>query len=102
MTNNTFVETSEHERFQEFSDACKRYGYIGLCYGPPGVGKTLSARHYANWDKMEAYSKNNGGGVVGLSEVIGSNVVFYTVSVVNSPKQLRNEIGLLRDKLHAF
>ncbi len=51
---------------------------------------------------MEAYSKNNGGGVVGLSEVIGSNVVFYTVSVVNSPKQHRSEIGLLRDKLHAL
>jgi len=102
MTDNTFVETSEYERFQEFSDACRRYEYIGLCYGPPGVGKTLSARRYANWDKVEAYSKDNGGGVVGLSEVIGSNVVFYTVSVVNSPKQLKSEISLLRDKLHAF
>jgi len=102
MTDNTFVETSEYDRFQEFSDACRRYEYIGLCYGPPGVGKTLSARRYANWDKVEAYSKDNGGGVVGLSEVIGSNVVFYTVSVVNSPKQLKSEISLLRDKLHAF
>ena len=102
MTDNTFVETSEYERFQEFSDACRQYEYIGLCYGPPGVGKTLSARHYANWDKVEAYSEDNGGGVVGLSEVIGSNVVFYTVSVVNSPKQLKSEISLLRDKLHAF
>jgi AAA domain-containing protein len=102
MTDNTFVETSEYERFQEFCDACRQYEYIGLCYGPPGVGKTLSTRRYANWDKVEAYSKDNGGGVVGLSEVIGSNVVFYTVPVVNSPKQLRSEIGLLRDKLHAF
>ena len=102
MTANRFVETSEHERFQEFCDACRQYEYIGLCYGPPGVGKTLSARRYANWDKVEAYSKDNGGGVVGLSEVIGSHVVFYTVSVVNSPKQLKSEISLLRDKLHAF
>lgn len=102
MIDSTFVETSEYERFQEFCDACRHYEYIGLCYGPPGVGKTLSARRYANWDKVEAYSKDNGGGVVGLSEVIGSNVVFYTVSVVNSPKQLNSEVGLLRDKLHAF
>jgi len=89
-----FIETHEYDRFREFCDACRKYRYIGLCYGRPGVGKTLSARHYANWDKVEAYNKNNGEGVVGLSEVFGSNVVFYTASVVNSPNQLRNEMGV--------
>jgi DNA transposition AAA+ family ATPase len=49
------VVTKEYHRFTEFADVVMQHRYIGLCYGPPGVGKTLSARRYAHWDSIAPY-----------------------------------------------
>lgn len=103
VTDKGFIETKQHRRFREFCDACRRYQYIGLCYGPPGVGKTLSARHYANWDTVECYRPDAAGGMITLEQVKGSVVVFYTPPVVvTSPGRLPNDIDRLRGKLRGF
>jgi hypothetical protein len=78
------VDTLEHRRFTEFCDACRRYGYIGLCYGPPGVGKTLSARSYSRWDKVKQSDRWGSG----PTEDPLLDTVFYTPDVVNAPAAL--------------
>jgi DNA transposition AAA+ family ATPase len=93
----SFVETREHRRFTEFCDACQRFRYIGLCYGPPGVGKTLSARQYTLWDKIEARNGQSGNLP---QEAYASTVAFYTAPVVNAPRLLEREIAKQRAILH--
>jgi DNA transposition AAA+ family ATPase len=97
-----FVETTEHRRFAEFCDACRRYRYIGLCYGSPGVGKTLSARSYANWDRVEAYWSHPHAAEMELAQVAGSQTVFYTPEVVNSPRRIEEDIWRLRQALYSI
>ena len=77
------VETLEHRRFVEFCDACRRYRYIGLCFGAPGVGKTLSARHYSRKDAS--------------GEPKSLDTVFYPPSVVNTPRTIDLAIKRSRD-----
>ncbi len=97
-----FVVTNEHQRFSEFCDACRRFRYIGLCYGAAGVGKTLSARHYANWFHLQAYPPYACASEAEFPAVAGSTTVFYTPEVVNAPRRIEQDIHLKRHHLRAL
>src|SRR6478752_392430 len=94
-----FLVTSEYRRFAEFCDACRRYRYIGLCYGPPGVGETLSARHYTDWDRVAFADPYADRGVFRTDEVPSNGCVFYIATVVNSPRQIEDDIARVRRKI---
>jgi hypothetical protein len=94
-----FVETLEHRRFTEFCDACSRYRYIGLCYGPPGVGKTLSAGKYSRWEIVKKIHPCHGLGTVNIKALIGLRTLFYTPPVINTPRQIESDIWRLRQLL---
>ncbi len=89
------MNTLEHRRFAEFCDACRRYRYIGLCYGPSGVGKTLSAKRYSRWDEFRQADRWRGDS----SEGPALDTVFYTPSVVNSPGRIEADVSRSRGKL---
>jgi hypothetical protein len=72
-----------------------RYGYIGLCYGPPGVGETLSARSYSRWDEVKQADRWG----TGPTENLALDTVFYTPSVVNAPGNVSADIRRSRDTL---
>jgi DNA transposition AAA+ family ATPase len=107
----TFLVTKEYRRFAEFADACRRDRYIGVCYGPPGVGKTLSARHFARWDDVED-------GLLEQRTTLGADIppdladrhtLVYTPKVATTPRRLGDDLmqlsynfnDLVRTALHA-
>ena len=95
-----FVVTKEHRRFSELCDAVRRERYIGVCYGPPGVGKTQSARRYANWDEVRPELRhstltNAPGDPVDLD----ARTIFYTPKVHNTPRLIDKDVRTLQDRL---
>ena len=90
-----FIVTKEYRRFAEFCDACRDNRYIGLCYGAPGVGKTVSARHYADWDELEELlgpPPYRSAGVP-LPDSGPWRTVLYTPGVTNTPHTVEREVN---------
>jgi len=86
-----FLTTKEYRRFEEFCTACRRERYIGICYGPPGVGKTMSARHYAKWDLLEGRDPLALGEPVPV-EIADCRSLLYTPPVTNTPRSVRSSL----------
>jgi DNA transposition AAA+ family ATPase len=84
----SFVETLEYKRFVEFCDACRQYRYIGLCFGPPGVGKTLSALRDSRNEmigKIDSWTAEQS-----LQPAL--DTVLYTPLVMNSPSRIEGDL----------
>lgn len=100
-----FIITREHRRFIEFADAVRKHRYIGLCYGPAGVGKTLSARRYARWDMAEhllmTWGPREEADLQVYAALARSRAVFYTPTVGSTLRELRQELPRLLGRVDA-
>lgn len=97
-----FIETKEYKRFAEFCDACIKYKYIGICYGLPGVGKTLSSRYYSNWDSIEeqiVYKKATEIGKNADDRILETRTIFYTAPAVRAAK-MTDEINIIGSRIN--
>ncbi len=88
MSSGAFVETIEYNRFVEFCDACRRFRYIGLCYGAPGIGKTLSARRYSRAEKIHSADE----ATTITDDQAPVDTILYTTSVINTPSRVDSAI----------
>ena len=90
-----FQITKQHRRFVEFADAVRRHRYIGVCYGAPGLGKTLSARAYACADDWERWDneRHEKGNVLPAS-LLDSRTLVYTPEVHVTGRRMHMEIAL--------
>ncbi|HEY6456244.1 MAG TPA: AAA family ATPase [Steroidobacteraceae bacterium] len=94
----TFISTKEHRRFIEFANAVRAHRYIGLCYGPAGVGKTLSARRYADChrigDLSPAWKDAKPADAKIYAALARSRTLFYTPTIGLSPSALRSNLRI--------
>ena len=93
----TFIATKEHRRFIEFAEAVRKHRYVGLCYGAAGVGKTLSARRYANWDLASPFIENRNSRRGFMRKKIHealeqSRTVFHTPTVMGTLRDLKETL----------
>ena len=103
MTKTRFIVTREHRRFTEFADTVKANRTIGICFGPAGIGKTLSARRYAHWDKAEplltAWGPRSDSDTEVYAALHRARTILYTPPVIQTPKQFAQELDLVTSRV---
>ena len=99
----SFLVTKEYRRFAEFCDACLREKYIGLCYGEPGVGKTLSARYYAKWFFLENRLPTHLPYLPLHPDLSSCRTLLYTAEISGAaPRIIKKRIEGMRTQLQRF
>ena len=92
----SFGQTKPYQSFVECCDTCRRFRYVAICYGPAGVGKTLAARWYANWDAIEPLLTRRGVRMpVDGMELPQPRVALYTPGRTIRPRQIESDVGML-------
>jgi len=84
-----FIETTQYYQFVEQCEACKEYHDMGVCYGDAGVGKTLSACRYTQWEQIKRVLA---GDLDGAAQVPSLKMAFYTPEPLVSAKRFEQEI----------
>lgn len=101
--NGTFIATKEHRRFMEFVSAVKKHRYIGICFGPAGVGKTVSAQRCARWDKagplIDTWGPRDPSDMIAYKALARSRTAFYTPTVSEPARQTRDDLGTLMTRV---
>ena len=100
-----FIATKEHRRFTEFAHAIRTHRTIGVCFGPAGVGKTLSARRHAHWDLAEpllhTWGPREPSDATVYAALARSRTVFHTPTVGGTLRELRKDLHLMTARVES-
>lgn len=94
-----FVVTKQHRQLEEACRDARRYGYVLLCVGDAGVGKTCSARRLSSWDLIEPLSSRRAHVLNPPPEMANRRTAYWCVPPASTPKMVTGEVERARNLL---